>query len=140
MRIIRVVIIAIIISCALFYGVYYIGTNLASEKLMDVVSSELVNSGEIENIKQTIESDPELKALLENTKSINQSTLPFTTKEEAIKVLVQNVGITELQAIQSRVEEGSISKEEILQEFQDKLTDEEITALKLIAYKELYNQ
>ncbi|WP_253724444.1 hypothetical protein [Sporosarcina sp. HYO08] len=85
-----------------------------------------------------IENDPELKSILEEAKTADSSKLPFTTKEEATKVLIQKVGITELNDIRVQLQDGSISKEAVLQENQGKLTEEEILALKVIAYKELY--
>jgi len=107
---------------------------------MEALATELENSGEMENIKRAIESDPELQAFINNAESVDESTLPFTTKEEATKVIVKKFGISEIKDLQSRVQEGQVSKEEILQEVEGKLTEEEITALKVIAYKELYNK
>jgi hypothetical protein len=140
MKIIKGLLITVIVLAILGYGVYHFGTKLASDKLMEVLSTELENSGELEKIKQTIESDPELMAFLEDAESVDEQSLPFTTKEEATRMLVKKVGITGLQNIQSKVQEGQISKEELLQEIEGKLSKEEITALKVIAYKELYHK
>ncbi|MFS0634402.1 hypothetical protein AB1K84_00750 [Mesobacillus foraminis] len=63
--------------------------------------------------------------------------LPFTTKEEATKVLLKKVGITKLQEMHTQVQEGSATNEEILKEVKKNLSEEEILALKVIAYKEL---
>ncbi len=122
------------------YGVYHFGTKIASDQLVDTISKELENSGEIEEIKRSIETDPELMSFLEGAKSIDASKLPFQTKEEATKVLIKKVGISELNDIRKQAQEGTNSKEEVLEEVQGKLTEEEILALKVIAYKELYNQ
>lgn len=140
MKFLKFMLITVIILVGLGYGAYYFGTNIASDKLMEVLTTELENSGEIENIKKTIESDPELKAFLEDAASVDESTLPVTTKEEATRMLVKKVGISGLKDIQSKVEQGEITKEELLNEMEAKLTEEEITALKVIAYKELYNK
>lgn len=120
------------------FAVYYVGTNIASEKLMDAVTTELENSGEIDNIKEMIEGDPELKSFIEEASTADANELPFTTKEEATRVLVNKVGLTNLNEIRVKVQDGSASKEEILQEVESKLSEEEILALKVIAYKELY--
>ncbi len=77
---------------------------------------------------------------LKDAKSVDKSKLPFTTKEEATKVLINKVGITQLNEIRHQVQEGTISNEEVLDEVQSKLSEDEILALKVIAYKELYNQ
>lgn len=140
MKLIKFLFITILVLGILGYGVYYFGTNIASEKLMEVLSAELENSGEMENIKKAIESDPELQAFLEDVKSVDESTLPVQTKEEATRMLVKKVGISGLQEIQSKVQQGQMSKEELMQEIEERLSPEEITALKVIAYKELYNK
>jgi len=140
MKFIKWLIIIIILLGGLGYGVYHFGTKIASDKVMEALATELENSGEMENIKRAIESDPELQAFINDAESVDESTLPFTTKEEATKVIVKKFGISEIKDLQSRVQEGQVSKEEILQEVEGKLTEEEITALKVIAYKELYNK
>ncbi|KOY83436.1 hypothetical protein I6G82_06770 [Lysinibacillus macroides] len=120
------------------YGVLHFGTKFASEKIVDTLSTELENSGQMEEIKQTIENDPELKAFMEEAQTVDSSALPFTTKEEATKVVLQKVGITELNDIRVKLQDGSMTKEEALQQVQGKLSAEEIAALKVIVYKELY--
>jgi hypothetical protein len=130
----------IVVLVILGYAVYHFGTKIASDQLINTISTELENSGEIEDIKRSIENDPEIMSFLEDAKSVDESKLPFTTKEEATIVLIKKVGITELNDIRQQVQEGTISKEEVLEEVQSKLTEEEILALKVIAYKELYNQ
>ena len=120
------------------YGAYYFGTNLASEKLVDTVSSELEHSGQIDQVKQYVENDPDLKNYLEEAATAKQDQLPFTTKEEATRVLIKRVGVSELMDIQTQVQKGTITKDELLQKAQEKLTEDEILALKVIAYKELY--
>jgi len=120
------------------YGVLHFGTKFASEKIVDTLSTELENSGQKEEIKNTIENDPQLKAYMEEAKTVDSSTLPFTTKEEATKVLIQKVGITDLNDIRVKLQDGSMTQEEALQMVEGKLSDEEIAALKVIVYKELY--
>jgi hypothetical protein len=139
-KFVKFILIVVVSLGIIGYTFYYFGTNMALEKLMDTVSTELENSGQIEEVKQYIGSDPELEQFIKEAESVDQEQLPFTTKEEATRVIIQKVGITELSNIQAKVQEGTISKEEILQTLQENLTTEEITALKVIAYKELYKQ
>jgi ribosomal protein S28E/S33 len=122
------------------YAAFYFGTNIASEKIMNDVSTELQNSGEIEQLKSTIENDPELRAFIEEAETADTSKLPFTTKEEATRVLIKKVGISELNDIRVQVQEGNASKEEIMENIQGKLSEEEVLALKVLAYKELYGK
>ena len=140
MKLIMYYLIIIIAFAGIGYGIYYTGTLVASEKLMEVLSTELIEGGEMDNIKQTIESDPDLKAFIDDAESVDESKLPFTTKEEATKVVVKNIGISKLQDMQSKVQQGQMTKEELMQEVERKFTEEEVAALKVIAYKELYNK
>ncbi|MCK6206643.1 hypothetical protein KZX50_14455 [Bacillus infantis] len=140
MKFVKFVLIPLLILAALGIGVYYWGTNLASEKVMDAVSAELESSGSMEEVKTYIENDPELKKFVEEAESVDESRLPFTTKEQATRLLIRKVGISELQDIRQQVQEGAVSKEEVLQKLESNLTEEEILALKVVAYKEIYNQ
>jgi hypothetical protein len=137
-KFVRFLFIFILLLGSLGYGVYYFGANLASEKWMDTVSNEPKHSGQIEQVKQYIENDPELKHFLKEAETVKQDQLPFTTKEEATRVLIKKVGVSELMDIQTQIQEGTITKDEILQKAQENLTADEILALKVIAYKELY--
>ena len=139
-KLLKFTFILIILLAVVGYGLYYFGTNVASEKVMDKVTTELQTSGKMDEVKQYVESDPQLKQFVEEAEAADETTLPFTTKEEATRVLIKKVGISEIRDIQTKAKEGTISKEEVLQTLQTKLTEEEMTALKVIAYKELYNK
>lgn len=132
--------VAILIFGAIGYGVYYYGTNAASEELVDSASTELEDSGQIKDVKAYIESDPELTEMVKEAESADESTLPFTSKGEATRVLIKKVGMTELRELQTDVQNGTASKEEVLQVLSEKLTKEEMLALQVIAYKEIYNK
>ncbi|SCY09357.1 MULTISPECIES: hypothetical protein [unclassified Lysinibacillus] len=138
MRFIKFLVVMIIFLGVAGYGVLHFGTKFASEKIVDTLSTELESSGQKEEIKNTIENDPQLKAYMEEAKTVDSSTLPFTTKEEAAKVLIQKVGITELNDIRVKLQDGSMTQEEALQMVEGKLSDEELAALKVIVYQELY--
>jgi hypothetical protein len=131
---------AIVILGAVGYGIYYFGTNVASEELVESTSTELENSGQMNDVKAYIESDPELTEMVKEAESADESTLPFTSKGEATRVLIKKVGMTKLRDIQSDVQSGTASKEEVLQVLGEKLTREEMLALQVIAYKEIYNK
>lgn len=132
--------ITIVILGAIGYGIYYFGTNVASDKLLDSASTELENSGQINDLKAYIESDPQLSKMLKEAESADESTLPFTSKGEATRLLIKKVGITKLQEIQSQLQNGTASTEEVLQDLNADLTEEEMLALQVIAYKEIYNK
>lgn len=140
MKALKILLSIVVILAIIGGGLYYFGTNMASDKLVDEVSNQLQNSGEMDEIKQAIESDPELMAFVENGNNVDESKLPFTTKEEATRVLINKFGMNGLMEIQEKVQNGTISRAELMQDAESKLTEEEILALKVIAYKELNTQ
>ena len=94
--------ILVILLAVAGYAVYYFGTNLASEKVTEKVTTELKNSGQMDKVKKYIKSDPELKKFVKEAESADPTTLPFTTKEEATRVLIKKVGVSELRDIQNK--------------------------------------
>ncbi|MEF9951795.1 MAG: hypothetical protein RR840_08505 [Clostridium sp.] len=138
MRFIKFLVITLIVLGVVGYGAYHFGTKFASDKMVKTMYTELEKSGELKNIKSAIENDKELKSFIEGAKSVDSSKLPFTTKEEATKFLVKKLGINGLNDIRVKLQDGKATKEEVLKEIEGKLSNEEINALKVIAYKELY--
>lgn len=139
MRFLKYLLAILIIVGGVLYAVYYFGTNIVSDKVMDEIILELESSGELEVVKQTIIHDPEVMQYIEDGVNVDESKLPFKNKEQATRALIQKVGIDEIQDIQSQIQNG-ISKHDmelLLKEIEGKLTNDEILALKVIAYKEL---
>lgn len=140
MRFLKYFIIFAVILGAAGIGIYYVGTNIASEKIIEDASTELIESGEMDEIKTYVENDPELSGYIEEAKAAENSDLPIKTKGEATRVLIQKVGLSELKTIQTEVQNGTMSQQEAIQKLESELSEEEMLALKVIAYKELYNQ
>ena len=59
MRLIKFLVVIAIFVGVVGYGVLHFGTKFASEKIVDTLSTELENSGQKEQIKNTIENDPQ---------------------------------------------------------------------------------
>lgn len=137
MRFFKFLFILLLIVAGIGYGLYYIGTDLASEKVVDVVSSEIEKSGHINVLKQVLEQDPKVKQLAEGD-PVQMEQLPFVTKEEATRTIIQKIGINNIQDIQSKVQNGLSEQDiqDIIASVEGKLSEEEILALKVIAYKE----
>ena len=133
-------IITLMILAGLGYGLYIFGTNTASEKIVDDYTANLEDSGQMNDVRTMIEDDPELLAMMEEAKAADPSTLPFTTKGEATRVLVNKLGVSKLKNLQAKAQSGEASEEEILQVLKENLTEEEMLALQKIAYEEIYNQ
>ena len=137
MKVLKVLLVVFLILAGLGYGLYYFGTNLASDKIMEVVSAELESSGELDAIKELVANDSELQQFIEEGATIDSSNLPFQSKEEATRAIVKKLGVSELQNIASEVQAGTMSTEELMSIAESNLTEKEIQALKVIAYKEL---
>ncbi|MEC1178023.1 hypothetical protein P9B03_05960 [Metasolibacillus meyeri] len=138
MRVIKFLLITVIVLGLAGYGVYHFGMQFISKKVAETVTIELADSGQIEAVKHAVEQNATLAGYMDEAKVADLSELPFTTKEEATKVLIQKVGVTALNDIRVKAENGTLSQEEIIQEIQEKLTPEEQLALKVIIYQELY--
>lgn len=121
---------------AAFYGVWHFGTNFASEKILEKVESTLSDEN-LEEVKAYMENDPKVQEIIREAATANPATLPFQTKEEATRVLIKKVGVNRLMDIQESAQNGSISQDEILSEIEGKLSEDEISALKYVLYKEL---
>jgi len=139
-KVLTLLVLVVILIAMVGYAIFYFGTNIASERVMETVTSELESSGQMDEVKSYIENDPTLRQFVEDAENVDESTLPFTTKEQATRVLIRKVGITELQSIQSQATQGTLTQEEVIAKLEENLTQEEITALKVIAYKEIYKQ
>ncbi len=133
---IKIGIIILILLGAAGYGVWHFGTNIASAKIMEQVVSTL-NDEKLEEIKSYIKNDSKVQKIISEAATINPDTLPFQTKEEATRVLIKKVGVNRLLDIKNEAQNGSISKDEVLSIIEGKLSEDEITALKYVLYKEL---
>lgn len=140
MRFLKYLLIIAVILGAAGIGVYYVGTNIASEKIVEEATVELEDSGKIDEIKTYVENDPQLAGYIEEAKAAENSDLPIKTKGEATRVLIQKVGINELKTMQSEVQKGTMTQQEAIQKLETQLSEEEMLALKVLAYKELYKQ
>lgn len=136
--------IKVLFGIVIFLGIivvaaYYFGPKLVADQVMEKVSVELQDSGQLEMIKEEIENDPELQEFIAEGKNVDSSKLPFQTKEEATRALITKFGISEIQEIQSKAKDGMTAeeKQEIFNKLESNLTEEEMLALKVLAYKEL---
>lgn len=129
----------LVIVGAAGYAVWHFGTNIASEKIVQQVEANL-NDEDKEEVKSYIAKDPKLQEIVNEAATTDPDSLPFQTKEEATRLLIKKVGINRLLAIQEQAQNGSMSIDEVVSEMEGTLTEDEISALKYVLYKELYNQ
>ncbi|KGR76325.1 hypothetical protein [Ureibacillus sinduriensis] len=135
-KFLTITLIILVLLGAAGYAVWHFGTNIASEKIFEKVETTLDDEN-LEEVKSYIENDPDVQEIVSEAATINPDTLPFQTKEEATRVIIKKVGVNRLLDIQEQAQNGSISKDEILSELEGKLSEEEISALKYVLYKEL---
>ena len=128
--------IILVLLGAVGYAVWHFGTNIASEKIIEKMESTLDDEN-LEEVKSYIETDSKVQEIVSEAATTNPDTLPFQTKEEATRVLIKKVGVNRLLDIQAQAQNGSISKDEVLSEIEGKLSEDEISALKYVLYKEL---
>lgn len=135
-KFLTIITIILVLLGAAGYAMWHLGTNIASEKIIEKVESTLDDEN-LAEVKTYIENDPKVQEIVSEAATTNPDTLPFQTKEEAIRVLITKVGVNRLLDIQEQAQNGSISEDEILSEMEGKLSEDEISALKYVLYKEL---
>jgi hypothetical protein len=119
------------------FGGYKLVMNYASDKLMNQVSSTLAANEE--EVNKLLEA-PEVKRFIEAGGEAPEN-LPFTTKEEAMKVVSEKYSVNEMVEMRDKVREGLTSEEkaEIYKDLQSKFTEDELQALKIVALREMQN-
>ena len=118
------------------YAAWHFGTNIASEKIIEKVESTL-DDEKLEEVKSYIENDSTVQEIVNEAAATNPDTLPFQTKEEATRVLITKVGVSRLLEIQEQAQNGSINQDELLAEIEATFSEDEISALKYVLYKEM---
>ena len=129
--------IIVVLLGAAGYAAWHFGTNFASAKIIEQAVATLDDEA-LEEVRSYIENDAKVQEIISEVASTNPETLPFQTKGEATRVLITKVGVTRLLDISEQAQSGSISKDEVLSEIEGKLSEDEISALKYVLYKELY--
>lgn len=141
MKFIKRLVLTLFILGVIGYGVYYFGMNYLANEVVTEVDAQLT-ADDREDARTYVESVPVLKGYMEEVSSIDKASLPFDTKEEAAKQLVKKFSVSEIQNIQAAFQNGMSQTEQqvLISELENKLTSEELDALKVVIYKELYQQ
>ncbi|WP_280768758.1 hypothetical protein [Salipaludibacillus daqingensis] len=138
------VIIFIIIMLAISYGGYRILLTYASDQLIDQVKSEVLD----EETLDALMKDSDVASMIDNYRgdlpisqgsSIPKEDLPFTTKEDATKLLVSKFSLGEIRDITSKASRGLTLEEQVELEKKvlERLTPEEIEALLVVGLSEI---
>lgn len=143
MRKLFIVILIMAMVGVLGYAGYQYALGFVSEKVMDQVAEHMLDEEEVDQLL----NDHEVKKWIEEEQdsSLSEKTaaeLPFHTKEEALKTITGKLSVGEINEIRNKVSDGidAQDKQEIIALLEDRLSPEELEALKIIALKELQNR
>lgn len=119
--------------------IYFASMNSISNKVM----TEVAGSITVDDLEM-LASDPNVEALLGSSEDdlkavdLQKTSLPIKTKEEAVKKISESFSIDEIQKSVSKVKGGltAAEKNELYSLLTERLSEEELTALKIIAVQE----
>jgi len=142
MKLIKFIVIPLLIIIGLGYGGYQLLTNYLSDQIVSTVTENIENFGPLDDVKTIIDSNNELKNFVEDGAAVSEDVLAFTSLSEAADVIIDEMGITGLLNIREVFENGidSFSAEQLLTSIDNHLSDEQMLALKVLLYKEVYGQ
>lgn len=144
----KIVIIASILVMIAFLGNYTYNymVGFASDKVIEHVVNDLLDEQLIEELL----SDPAIEEMVQslvnekgntNTNK-SQVNLPFTTKEEGVKVVLTKFSLGEMKEIATQVQGGLSTAEqyELANQLKERLTEAELEALMIIGVAELQKE
>ena len=123
----------ILISGAIIFSIVRFGMPLMAEKVMDEMFSEYITEDLVEEVLKFAEVN-------EVDLNIDKSSLPFQTKNQAMKVLLDELSIREITDIGNKLVNSNVSEDtlnELIQAFSHRFSDEEIQAFKVIGISKL---
>lgn len=140
MRFIKGLLITALILGILGYAGYYFVNKFVEDKAVEYVEKDLVENNDVAMAREYVDRSPALKSYIAEGAEANLEELPVQTREEATRMVMQKLSFQEMQQIQSKAANGMTEEEvlELMETFEEKLTAEELLALKAIVYKELY--
>jgi len=113
---------------------------IANQSNLPASGEQASSSADTETEQKQAQSSGQPAAGKNTAKASEVDKLPFETKEEAIEEVVDRIGMPKLYDMYDRVQTGAASREEIIAEVSNEFSEKEITALKIIAYQELYGK
>ncbi|MBS2970259.1 hypothetical protein J9317_16045 [Metabacillus sp. KIGAM252] len=130
---------AIAVIALLAGAAYYFLPKMASDQITGYLDAEVEKNGGFERIRKAANANPEVKKFLEEGANADPDSLPFTSKEDATRVVMTKVGPGNLQKIQSMAKDGldAGEQQEVLRMAEDNLSEDEILALKYVANKQI---
>lgn len=141
MKIIKIFFVTAMLLAAVVFGVYYIGSKFIADEVVEQVTAELDSNGQLDAVKQELQNDPQFQAFAAEGKAAKDRDLPFRTKDQAVRVLIKKFSVSELAEVQSKMKEGmsAADQQELIERFGSRLSEDELLALKVLAYEEMMN-
>lgn len=124
---------AIVVALGLFG---FFGYQFVISKASDVLVDQIANQVNEEDMNQFMD-DPIIQRIIANVDTSNTEDLPFQTKEDAVKTVLKEFSMSEMTDVATKAQRGELNMAEVEALLQERLTDEEIEALKIIAIKEM---
>ncbi|OIJ11090.1 hypothetical protein BKP37_16915 [Anaerobacillus alkalilacustris] len=137
-----------IIVCLVVLGKYAYDffINVVSDKLIENVINDLLDDQIVDELLSNPEITELVKEFMENQQinptQENLEQLPFSTKEEGVKVILKNFSIKEMNDISNQFQ-SSLTIDEQLQlvyQLKDRFSEEELNALMAIGVAELQKE
>ncbi|KOO47547.1 hypothetical protein [Priestia koreensis] len=130
--------ITIVILAAIGYGGYRVALNYVSNKVVAIAQKEWLTDEQISKAKQYANIDQ----LAKEVSQVDKSKLPFHTKEDAVKTVMKKFSTSELADAAKKVKGGATpqEKQELMQLAEQRLSPDELAALKVVALQELQKQ
>lgn len=139
MRFFKFLFSTVIILVLIAFSVYYFAPKIVADQVVSKLSAELENNAQLAEVKEELKHNPEVQKYLQEAAQANEETLPFHTPEQAVRSLATKLNVQEMNELQKKARTGFTAEDQRvwLEKMENRLTEEELLALKVIAYKEL---
>lgn len=132
------IVISLFIIGSLGYWGYNFIISKASEVLVEQITNDILNDEEEYN---KLINDPYIQNLInELDENDTPDSLPFQTKEEAMKTILREFSTSEINEVKDQALRGNVNTLDVLNKLQERLTPEEVAAIQVILAKELQSQ
>lgn len=131
-----------VVAVFVFIGVagYQYMFSFAADKVMEKVQEELLTEEYVTKLKEEpIVLELAEQARTEGLHTVDKKALPFSTKEEGLKVVMSKFSIGELKDLAFEAKDGltETKQRELYETYKDRFTEEEWQALLIIGLEEL---
>lgn len=140
MKVVTYILLVLVAVGGIGFGAYQLLSGMAADRASEEATRQLESPEQKETAKTVVEENPVLKDFIEEGAQVELESAELQTKEEAVQVIVEKFNPVELMELRNQAEDGLSEEEQkkILSKLENKLTEEQLKAIKAIAYQELY--